>query len=304
MSSNSCRSDNAVERRLNFQAVYKSSFFIERSHVPSPIPSQNYHYHNCYELYYLYSGDRYYFIKDKTYHVESGSLVLIKPYEIHCTANFAQYGYDRLLINFKEDFIKELITSCNEAKPLECFEKNIHTIILNPKEKQFVESLLETMTSEKEKDNFCDDTYLKFSLVQLLLFINKVRHNSVSDIHSYANSTHKTISEITGYINNHYNENITLDTIADLFYISPCYFSRTFKRLCGIPFSEYLNNVRVKEACKLLYKTDMNITSVAEAVGFGSNAHFDRVFKNFSACTTYARTQIRRPRQKDGTKYL
>lgn len=130
------------ENKFDFQAVYKSSFFIERANVPSPIPSQNYHYHDCYELYYLYSGERYYFIKDNTYHVEGGSLVLIKPYEIHCTANFADCGYDRLLINFKKDFVRKLIFSCGDTNPFECFDKNIHTIILNPKERQFIEFLL------------------------------------------------------------------------------------------------------------------------------------------------------------------
>ena len=282
------KSNNEAHGKFNFKAVYKSSFFIERSNVPVPTPSQIYHYHDCYELYYLYSGERYYFIKDKTYHVEGGSLVLIKPYEIHCTANFAQCGYDRLLINFKEDFIKDLLPVCKEKNPLKCFDKNIHTIILNPKEKQFVESLLEIMVSEKEKGALCDSPYFKFSLMQLLLFISKNHRHPTSDICSYANSTHKTISEITGYINNHYNENLTLDTIANLFYISPCYFSRTFKKLCGISFTEYLSNVRVKEARKLLYKTDMNITRVAESVGFGSNAHFDRVFKSLTGMSPLA----------------
>ncbi len=268
--------------KFNFQAIYKSSFFIERASVPSPIPSQTYHYHDCYELYYLYSGERYYFIKDKTYHVEGGSLVLIKPYEIHCTANFAECGYDRLLINFKEEFIKDLLPVCKEENPLLCFDEAVHTIVLNPKEKQFVETLLETMVAEKEKGDICESPYMQFSLMQLLLFINKNNRRPASDIDSYANSTHKSIAEITGYINNHYTENLSLNTISDLFYISPCYFSRTFKKLCGISFSEYLNNVRVKEARKLLYKTDMQITNVAEAVGFGSTTHFNRVFKTLT----------------------
>lgn len=276
------------ENKFDFQGVYKSSFFIERANVESPIPSQSYHYHDCYELYYLYSGERYYFIKDNTYHVEGGSLVLIKPYEIHCTANFADRGYDRLLINFKKDFIQELAFICGDTNPFECFEKDIHTIILNPKEQQFIEFLLDGMKQENKKGNPANNTYLKFSLMQLLLFASKHHRQPEIDIHSYANSTHKTISEITGYINNHYNENITLDIISNLFFISPCYFSRIFKRVCGISFSEYLNNVRVKEARNLLYTTDMNITQISSSVGFGSSSHFNRVFKNLTGMSPLA----------------
>ena len=276
------KSKTKKEKTYKFQTVYKKNFFIERLNVPSPIPSQNIHYHEGYELYYLYGGERYYFIKDKTYHVESGSLVLINKGDIHSTSNFAHHGYDRVLINFKDEFIKELLAAAYPSNPLECFENSNHTIVLNPKEKVFIESLFESMLSHYDPETVTDNTYLKFSLMQLLLFIDNTRRHPVSEISSYANSTHKTISEITSYINNHYRENITLDSISNMFYLSPCYFSRTFKKVCGMPFSEYLNNVRVKEARKLLNNTDMSVTTVATAVGFGSNAHFDRVFKRLT----------------------
>lgn len=269
-----------ITDKSNFEAVFKSSFFMERQNVPSPRPSQNYHYHDCYELYYLYSGERYYFIKDKTYHVESGAFVLIKPYEIHCTANFAQHGYDRLLINFKKDYLEKFLIATTNTNLFECFDKNIHTIMLNPQQQHFAELILENMLQEYHPESISENDYLKTSLMQLLMFIGKHRSSSGDNIFNYVNSTHKTISEITGYINNHYYEDITLASISEYFYISPCYFSRIFKKLSGLSFTEYLNNVRIKEARKLLYKTDMSIGEVAEATGFKSNTHFDRVFKN------------------------
>lgn len=268
--------------RTNFEVVYKSAFFLERKNVPSPKPSQKYHYHDCYELYYLYSGERYYFIKDKTYHVNEGSFVLIKPYEIHCTANFAQYGYDRLLINFKKDYLEKFLDAMESTNPFECFEKNLHTIILTPHEQHFAELMLDNMLCEYQSGNALDNVYLKTCLMQLLLFISKNHRHPTNDIYSYVDSTHKTISEITGYINNNYYEDITLALISELFYISPCYFSRTFKKVSGLSFTEYLNNVRIKEARKLLYKTDMSIAQVAEKTGFKSNTHFDRIFKSIT----------------------
>lgn len=269
-----------ISDKSNFEAVYKSSFFMERQCVPSPKPSQNYHYHDCYELYYLYSGERYYFIKDKTYHVEGGTFVLIKPFEIHCTANFARYGYDRLLINFKKDYLQNFLNACDNANLFECFDKNIHTITLNPKQQHFAELMLQNMMTEYESEKALENDYLKMSLMQLVMFLNKNRSDSGENVLKYFNSTHKVISEIIGYINNNYYEDITLASISEDFYISPCYFSRTFKKLSGLSFTEYINNVRVKEARKLLYKTNMNIAEIAETTGFKSNTHFDRVFKN------------------------
>ena len=265
-----------------FDAVNKAAFFIERKNVSSPSPFPHYHYHDCYELYYLYAGERYYFIRDKTYHIEGGSFVLIKPYEIHSSANFAQCGYDRLLINFKKDFLADFLGETKNVNLFECFDSNIHTILLNPQEQHFAELMLENMVQEYREHPVLDNLHLKISLIQLLLYINKHRISSCANILKYVNSTHKTISEIIGYINNHYAEDITLSTISECFYVSPCYFSRTFKKVSGLPFTDYLNSVRIKEARKLLAKTNMPISEVSGAVGFKSNTHFDRVFKKIT----------------------
>ncbi len=268
-----------IESSSQFCAVYKSAFFMERKAVSSPKPSQNYHYHDCYEMYYLYSGERYYFIENKTYHVEKGALVFIEPYTIHCSANFEEYGFDRMLLNFKSEFIDELLRAVGAEDPFECYEKSSHVIQLDLYERRFVEILLAAMAKEYSADD-ASQAYLKTSLVQLLLFISKNEHQLEAPPFDYANPTHRMVSEITGYINNNYSEDITLDKIASMFHISPCYFSRAFKRDTGFSFTEYLNNVRIKEVQKLLDHSDMSILEISEAVGFNSNTHFGRVFKN------------------------
>lgn len=269
-----------LESWTQFRAVYKSTFFMERKANSSPKPSQYYHYHDCYEMYYLYSGERYYFIKDKTYHVKSGALVFIEPYTIHCSANFEECGFDRLLFNFKKEFIEKLLAAVGAGNPFECYEKNSHVIQLDLHERAFVEALFGTMMQEHLKHGETSEAYLKTSLVQLLLFISKNEHQLEAPPLDYANPTHRMISEITVYINNNFGEDITLSAISELFHISPCYFSRAFKANTGFSFTEYLNNVRVKESQKYLSHSDMSIMHIAEIVGFKSNTHFGRVFKN------------------------
>lgn len=63
----------------NFEQIPNAHFFIKRVSNQKPTREFLHHYHDCYELYYLYSGERYYFIQDKTYHVTDGSFVLIPP---------------------------------------------------------------------------------------------------------------------------------------------------------------------------------------------------------------------------------
>jgi len=266
----------------HFNLVAKSDFWMQSMQVSAPKPTQHYHYHDSYELYYLYSGERYYFIKDKSYHVKSGNLVLINAYDIHATTNSAKYGYSRLLVNFKKDFIKNFLDFLDGPDLFECFQEDIHILKLNASEQHYVENLLQLMQQEYNTQNPGYLSYLQTSLIQLLLFINRRNHQPGDKHVKYMNATHKTISEITGYINNHYNQDISLNTISATFYISPYYFSRTFKKVTGYTFIEYLNGVRVKEAQKLLRNTNLSIADISEAVGFKSSTHFGRIFKEIT----------------------
>ncbi len=145
-----------------------------------------------------------------------------------------------------------------------------------------IESLFKSMSHEYFSNKSGRDTYLKTLLIQLLIYIN--RHIDTADASSgdYANSAHKTISEITAYINNNVSEELTLNALANKYYISPYYISRIFKRITGMPFTEYINGVRIKEAKKLLIQGGMGISAISDAVGYKSCTHFGRVFKELT----------------------
>ncbi len=270
-------SSHDFSHSITAEAVNVNSFFIRRVRVQSPDFSQYYHYHDCYEMYFLHSGDRYYFIKDKTYHVTEGSVVFIEPYSIHCTSNFEKKGYDRTVIYFKKEFAEEVLSVLG-TDFFERYGNRYHIHKTNLADRALIRSILEKMQSVYDSGENCE-AYLKSALVHLLMQLSGSSSDSDIPAIEYANPTHKMISKITGYINNNYSEKITLENISERYYISPCYFSRTFKSVCGLSFTEYLNNVRIKSAEELLINTDMTVMEIAESTGFSGSTHFDRVFK-------------------------
>ncbi|MEN6316278.1 MAG: response regulator [Clostridiaceae bacterium] len=81
------------------------------------------------------------------------------------------------------------------------------------------------------------------------------------------------------YINTHYAENISLESIAEVFYFNPSYFSSLFKSCNGINFSQYLMEVRMKKAREMLENTNIKVYKVASGVGYEDSKYFTRVFK-------------------------
>jgi AraC-like DNA-binding protein len=87
------------------------------------------------------------------------------------------------------------------------------------------------------------------------------------------------------YINEHYNEDLTLDDVANRSGFSKYHFSRLFKQFTNVSFYKYLNKKRIENAEKLLMDKELTITEVALRCGFSSLSAFIRMFKIVKDCT-------------------
>ena len=74
-------------------------------------------------------------------------------------------------------------------------------------------------------------------------------------------------------------ESFTTDTLAELCHWSPTHFRRVFSQIMGMSPLEYINQVRIAEACNMLCTTEDSILSISENTGFGSVSSFNRNFQ-------------------------
>ncbi|MDM5327460.1 response regulator [Neobacillus sp. CF12] len=84
--------------------------------------------------------------------------------------------------------------------------------------------------------------------------------------------------KIKQYIDLHYHENISLKTIASKFFMNPVYLGQLFKKTYGIYFKDYLLQVRINEAKKMLRQSEKRIYEIAECVGFNNTDYFVTIF--------------------------
>ena len=92
----------------------------------------------------------------------------------------------------------------------------------------------------------------------------------------------KKIQEIVRYISDHYAGEITLQSAASLAYMEPTYFSKQFKRIVGFGFNQYLIQVRMKEAKRLLLTTDLSVNEISEKCGYSAGNYFGDAFKSLT----------------------
>ncbi|MEM9420404.1 MAG: AraC family transcriptional regulator [Planctomycetota bacterium] len=93
------------------------------------------------------------------------------------------------------------------------------------------------------------------------------------------------IDAVSAYVQSHYAEPISLDEVAGVVHMSRTAFCRFFQRVMGRTFMQYLHELRVSQACRLLTETDLPIADIGFRVGFGNLANFNRVFKRLRGVT-------------------
>lgn len=95
----------------------------------------------------------------------------------------------------------------------------------------------------------------------------------------------RTILGITRYMQEHLEEEINLNVLAEEFHLNPQYISQLFKSEIGVNFLAYLTNIRMEKAKKLLLTTSLSIADVSEQSGYGDYRVFTKVFKKSEGIT-------------------
>ena len=93
------------------------------------------------------------------------------------------------------------------------------------------------------------------------------------------NINNQSVRLILKYVNDHFTEDISVQSISKHFNINANYISKLFKKEVGIVFTEYLARLRICLACSLLKTTEMSIGEISEKVGYNDYFYFSRVFK-------------------------
>lgn len=254
-------------------------FALSYSHKNGPYNMSG-HSHNQYEMYYLITGERRYFIKDRVYRIKKGDLVFIPKYVHHRTAFAGTLQHQRIVMNFNDTFLEHAWAKGSSFNLLKLFQTPFPTLRLKEEDRKYVEALYYRSITEMKERSAGFEMCLKAIAVELLVHLARCMDKYVEVATPVDSPLQQKITEISNYIQAHYSQPLTLTHLSETFYISPYYLSRVFKENSGFSFTEYVNHVRIKEAQRLLRETNWKIVRIAESVGFDSFAYFGRVFKD------------------------
>ncbi|WP_379158821.1 response regulator [Paenibacillus sp. sgz5001063] len=91
--------------------------------------------------------------------------------------------------------------------------------------------------------------------------------------------SHGIVQEINHYIGEHYRESLTIQKLAEIFYLHPVYLGQLLRKKNGIPFNEQLHNLRIEKAAVLLRQSSLKLSEIADLVGYANYGQFLKQFE-------------------------
>ncbi len=225
------------------------------------------HYHNYFEIYYMKKGSCCYFIDNKIYNVATHDIIVIPNGVIH-NATYQDYDYERLLLQFDNEFINTELFSM--------LQNLLKQHIYRPGNYKEIEEILDKIEFEYKKNDMVSEELIKCHLTELFSYI--IRNESCYMTNDEQNNN-LVIEDIIIYINKNFSSQLTLDTMSEKTGFSKFYFSKFFKKSTGLGYKEYLLMIRMKEAKKLLSSTNETISNIAFLCGFNDSNYFSTIFK-------------------------
>ena len=231
------------------------------------------HWHEHLELHYIFEGTLHIRINQTEYTFASGDLVVINGNDTH-SSWFTGRLKERILIFRPEELspaLPELATTYH------------HRIAGSTTVCQFMETFEAEYAGQKPGWEIA----CKGILLQLSVYLAR---NFPLTTTANAAQTRQTqqlrrLLPVQNYIELHYNEDISVNTLADLVYLSRDRFNHLFKACMGIPLRRYINDIRLHTAYGWLEKGLHSPAEAAARAGFTDYNHFGRLFRQAFGCT-------------------
>lgn len=255
------------------------------------------HSHPEYELHLITATRGKAFVGDYIGDFGPGSLYLTGPNLPHNWitdehANPEPVEIRDMLVQFSQDSINHLASAFPEFKEMtSMWELAKSGIEFTGFDGTFARGHLERIRNTRGAERIA--AFIRF-LVRINEHAEKTPLSVTGLVQPEGNSKQARIGEVIDHISQNYSEEFTLEQVAHMAGMSTPAFSRNFKRATGSNFVEFVNRVRIGQACSMLYATDDPVSAICYDVGFQNLANFNRHFLKMKEMTPSAYRELAR----------
>lgn len=280
---------NPLPRDQTLYYSLKDGVSVEHMLRPSSFDMRCNHFHSEYEIYLLLRGKRRLFFGNRSYLMEAGTLALIDSNRIHMTCSVpddADHHYERIILYLRKEKVEEYDQSFPELEMASFFQKHNGIFVLSAEAQKRTMEMFRAVMGELDSQQGKCRTLIDLEIVRFFIQfwrVNRPVNYLIDEQRSREKGKYATVYAVSDYISAHFREQITLERLAEEFYVSKSYLSRSFKEVVGFGFREYVNILRIQLAQEMLEDSKLSISEISEMVGFETVSYFGQVFQKHLA---------------------
>lgn len=188
-----------------------------------------------------------------------------------------------IVVYFNKDIFGSTFYELKEVQKItSLFDQAVRGISVSGKTNELIAEKLEKLIYKKGFETIV-------GLFEILALLSESTDLSFINNEAYTKANVKTkndrLSDVFEYVKEHFKEDISLIEIAKIANLTPTSFCRMFKTKTNKHFVEYLNEIRVSNACKYLIETDMGMSEIAYECGYKTASNFNKLFKKLIGTT-------------------
>ncbi len=259
----------------------------------APFFDVNWHFHSEYQLFTVLKGRGTRFIGDHMQSFKEGDMVFTGPNLPHLWRSDNSYFDSKnglethgVVIYFPDDFLGNSVFAMDEFEEIaQVLQKSERGIEINGKTNQAIRLMMQELLYMKGGQ----------SIIQLLQILNKMVDSAdcqpitqAGYINLNKESETDRMGQVYEFVMKNFKEKITLEEVSEIANLSVSAFSRYFKTRVNKSFSDFLSEVRISHACKLLHEAEMNISEISFECGFFTLSNFNKQFKERTGKTPLA----------------
>lgn len=243
------------------------------------------HWHNAQEMIIPLEEGYTVTVQNTSYHLEPGDIFVIPSGELHSLQ--APHTGARFIFLYELDLFSQL---SDFSRTRSFLSKPIHiTMETCPSIYEKEISLIMQTAAHYWSNSSVMQMHVYSGLMEFYACYIDYCSNYVQEFPRKTSATQRyqtqKLNNILKYMEQHYSEKITLESITQIFHLSKFYFTRVFKQFTGQTFTDYLNMIRIQESEKLLLNTAFPISRISASCGYVNVSSFNRNFHKLKGCT-------------------
>lgn len=209
------------------------------------------------------------------YSYQAGDVALLPPYILHRTLSEYNEPYERIMVKFTPEFVEPFIKQVGQPVFNRLYETFVYHFSKASQDK--LKSMFFDIYREYQKDT----PYKEFIMQGMLfrIFTTVLEEHISEEMELHKRQLSPAIMDAIVYMEDHYNEPISMEEVAGYAGFSAGYFSRLFHSQLGMTYNTYLNNIQLRHVQILLSTTDKSIMDIAQETGYCHGEYLSAQFK-------------------------